>query len=426
MTTLLFWFLAWGLTLFVLGLLLWPLLKRHERSATEETEKRLQVYRQQVTELDQDRYNAVLTDEQYHQATCELERRLLEETKLSEAKPMGGVRPMSRRAIAVVLAVGIPAVSGVLYWKLGNPLAITNPGMTVSATSGGTDYDHRTAEGLDALAARLKNKLEQNPNDGVGWALLARSYAELGRHADAVPIYDKAMQLIPDDPQLLADYADALGMLHGRKLEGKPERLIQQALKLDPKNVKALMLAGTVAFDRKEFARAAQYWERATANLPADAEEETRQELLAGIAEAKSLAEGKPVPLAVAGGSPAPSNGNKTGAAIMGTVKLAPELAGKSRPTDTLFVFAREVNGPPMPVAIVRATAKDLPFTFQLDDTSSPMPSRKLSGLREVVVVARLSQSGDATPQRGDLQGESQPVKPGSTGVPVLINRALP
>ena len=122
--------------------------------------------------------------------------------------------------------------------------------------------------GLDALTERLKAKLEQNPTDGVGWALLARAYVELGRHPEAVPIYEKAMQLIPDDAQMLADYADALGVLNGRKLEGRPEALIQQALKADPRNVKALMLAGTVAYNHKEFGRAAAYWEEARTNLP--------------------------------------------------------------------------------------------------------------------------------------------------------------
>ena len=135
----------------------------------------------------------------------------------------------------------------------------------------------------------MKAKLEQNPTDGVGWALLARAYVELGRHQEAIPIYEKAMRLIPDDAQMLADYADALGVLNGRKLEGRPEELIQQAVKADPKNVKALMLAGTVAFNHKEFGRAASYWEQARANLPPDTDPEAVQEIMNGIAEAKEL-----------------------------------------------------------------------------------------------------------------------------------------
>lgn len=424
--TLAFWFIAWAMTLLVLGLLLWPLLKRQESSKSEEDEKTLSVYRQQFSELEQDHKATVLTDEQYQQSKRELERRLLEETRPAEASPVARVRPINSRAIVVALAIIIPTISGLLYWKLGNPSAITHPAASAPPAQDGSDYDHRTAEGLDSLSERLKKKLEQNPNDGAGWALLARSYAEIGRHADAVPFYERAMKLIPDDPQVLADYADALAMLQGRKLEGRPDALIRQALKIDPNHVKALMMAGTVAFDRKEFAQAAQYWEQANANLPPDVQDEIRQELLSGIAEAKELAGGKPAMAKATGDMASQTKPRGPAVAISGTIVLAPSLAGKGAPTDTLFVFARDMNGPPMPVSIVRATKQDLPFTFRLDDSTSPMPSRKLSDVGQVVIVARLSKSGEAMPKSGDLQGMSQPVRPGASKITVVIDREIP
>lgn len=424
--TFIFWCIAWAITLLVLGLLLWPLLKRQEASNKEEGEKTLSVYRQQFAELEQDLKNAVLSDEQYQQSKRELERRLLEETGPAEAAISERVWPVNSRAAGAALAVIIPLAGGLLYLEWGNQQAIILPSVSLPTAQGGSDYAHQTSEGLDELSERLKKKLEQNPNDGVGWALLARSYVEIGRHADAVPIFEKAMKLIPDDSQMLVDYADALGMLHGRKLAGKPEQLIQQALKIDPNHVKALMLAGTVAFDRKEFGQAAQYWERASVNLPADAKGEVRQELLSGIAEAKGLAGGKPamakvVSLAATSASP----GGQAGA-ISGTVSLAPSLVGKGAPKDTLFVFAREMNGPPMPLSIVRAMKQDLPFTFLLDDSTSPMPSRKLSDVDSVVIVARLSKSGQAMPQSGDLEGMSQPVKPGTNNITIVVDRERP
>ena len=424
--TLTFWFIAWAMTLLVLGLLLWPLLKRQDSSSIDDGEKTLSVYRQQFSELEQDYKNAVLTDEQYQQSKRELERRLLEETGPAKTTTPASVRPVNSRVIVVALAIVIPAISGLLYWQLGNPLAITHTSTPSPTAQGGTDYDHQTSEGLDSLSERLKKKLEQNPNDGAGWALLARSYAEIGRHADAVPFYEKAMKLIPDDPQVLADYADALAMLQGRKLEGRPEALIRQALKIDPNHVKALMMAGTVSFDRKEFGRAAQYWERASANLPADVEGDIRQELLSGIAEAKELAGGiLPIGKVVGAATPSTKPSGPV-VAISGTVTLAPHLAGKGSPTDTLFVFAKAVEGPPMPVSIVRVMRKDLPFTFRLDDSTSPMPSRKLSDAGTVVIVARLSKSGEAMAKSGDLQGMSQPVKPGVNGINVVIDREIP
>ena len=368
----------------------------------------------------------MLTDEQYQQSKRELERRLLDETGPAEAASPSRLWPVNSRAVGVALAVIVPIVSGLLYLEWGNQQAIILPTVSSPAAQGRPDYTQPASEGLDALSERLKKRLEQSPDDGVGWALLARSYVEIGRHADAAPIYEKAMKLIPDDPQMLVDYADVLGMLNGRKLAGKPEQLIQQALKIDPNHAKALMLAGTVAFDRKEFGRAAQYWERASANLPTDSEGEVRQELLAGIAEAKGLAGGTPVITKVVDlAAPSTKPGGQV-AAISGTVNLAPSLAGKGAPTDTLFVFAREMNGPPMPVSIVRATKQDLPFTFRLDDSMSPMPSRKLSDVGSVVIVARLSKSGQAMPQSGDLEGMSQPVKPGESKITVVIDRERP
>jgi cytochrome c-type biogenesis protein CcmH len=232
--------------------------------------------------------------------------------------------------------------------------------------------------------------------------------------------------LIPDDAQLLADYADTLGVVHGRKLEGPPEVLIQQALKIDPHNVKALMLAGTVAFNRKNYARAAKDWEQARANLPADVDPEMTQQLMAAIAEAQSQLGGGQETMPAYAEPAAPAQPTGQPRAISGTVTVAPSLAGKGSATDTLFVFAREMSGPPMPVAIVRATKKDLPFTFQLDDSTSPMPSRKLSGAGTVVIVARLSKSGQAMPQSGDLEGTSQPVKSGVDGITVVIDRERP
>ncbi|MCG3776020.1 MAG: Formate-dependent nitrite reductase complex subunit NrfG [Nitrospira sp.] len=409
------------MTLLTLGLLLWPLVKR-TAAVTGEQEKTLSIFRQQFAELGQDRVNGVLTDELYEQARRELERRLLEETGSTETTPSRAARQVSSRPVAIALAIIVPVVSGLLYWVLGNPLAMTQPTAASLSAQGGPEGAHSSADALEGLVERLKQKMAQNPNDGVGWGLLARSYVGLGRYAEAASVYENAVRLIPDDAQLLADYADTLGVVHGRKLEGKPEVLIQQALKIDPRNVKALMLAGTVAFTRKNFARAAKDWEQARANLPADVDPEMTQQLTAAIDEARSQLGGGQSMVSARTEPAAPAQPAGQPRVIKGTVAMAPSLAGKGSPTDTLFVFAREMNGPPMPVSIVRATRKDLPFTFRLDDSTSPMPSRKLSSAGPVVIVARLSKSGQAMPQSGDLEGTSQPIQSGGEGIAVVID----
>lgn len=429
--TVAFWSIVSAMTVVILAVLLRPLLKRPSTASVEQ-EKTLSVYRQQFSELDQDRVAGLLTTEQYQAARSELERRVLQETDVTEVSTQNAGAIMNLRIVALILGMVIPAASVVLYWTLGNPAAMTHPAVSSAASQRGGGEDAQMADSLNVLIEQLRKKLEQSPNDPVGWGLLARSYMAMERYADAVPIFEKATKLAPDNASLLADYADALGVHQGRKLDGKPETLIQKALKLDPHNVKALMLSGTIAYNRKDFARAVKEWEDAHAYLPPD-DQESSDQLKASIAEAKRRLGGGPSmnmlvanpPMEAAKPSkPAVQSGQSR--AITGKVVLGPNFAGKKSLPDTLFVFAKDVAGPPMPVSIVRASSKDLPFTFRLDDSTSPMPSRKLSDLDTVVIVARLSQSGKAMAESGDLEGMSQPIKPGTENITVVIDRERP
>ncbi len=428
--TVTFWSIVSAMTLAVLGLVLRPLFMR-QPTVTNDQEKKLPVYRQQFSELEQDLANGLLTDDQYQAARSELERRVLEETGSTDASTVTTGGFVNLRLVALSLAMIIPASSGVLYWTLGNPAAMTHPAAS-AASQGGPGGDGQMAEGLNQLIEQLRKKLEQNPNDGVGWGLLARSYMAMERYADAVPIFERATKLDPDNAGLLADYADALAVHQGRKLEGRPETLIQKALKLDPHNVKALMLSGTIAYNRKDFARAAKEWEDAHTYLPSD-DQESSDQLKASIAEAKRRMGGGPSMNMLVANPPMeqakpakPTAQSGQSRAITGKVILGPNLANKASLPDTLFVFAKDVAGPPMPVSIVRASRKDLPFTFRLDDSTSPMPSRKLSDIDTVVIVARLSKSGKAMPESGDLEGMSQPIKPGAENITVVIDRERP
>ncbi|MBH0192167.1 MAG: c-type cytochrome biogenesis protein CcmI [Nitrospira sp.] len=430
--TVTFWFIVAAMTIIVLGILLYPLLKK-TAGAGAEREKRLPVYRQQFSELEQDRSSGLLTDEQYRMARQELERRLLEETSAVEPPSATSGQLVNVKFVALALVMLIPSASGVLYWTLGNPMAMTHPAALPMASQGGAADERQMMEGLNTLMERLKKKLEQNPNDASGWAMLARSYMAMEQYGEAVPTFEKAFKLNPNDADMLADYADALGIHQGRKLEGKPETLIEKALKVDPNHVKALMLAGTIAYNRKDFALAVKDWERARTSLPPDSDPEFSEQITAAIGDAKQRMGGAPLMAATnasraSSGMPADHPPvKKAGAsrAITGKVVLGPGMAGKALP-DTLFVFAKDVAGPPMPVSIVRASKKDLPFTFRLDDSTSPMPSRKLSDIETVVIVARLSKSGQAMPGSGDLEGMSQPIKPGTENITVVIDRERP
>ena len=258
------------------------------------------------------------------------------------------------------------------------------------------------------LAARLA----QNPEDGRGWSMLARTYAVSKRYSDAVNAYDKATSIIQDDAVMLVDYADILAMVNGKTFKGKPLELIQRALEIDSNNVKGLALRGSAAFEMGDYTSAVEYWSKLLPMLPPNSP--LRVQAKKGIENAHAMtarSQSQPV-------SP--------GARVSGVVELSPKLVGQVAPTDTLYVFAKAVSGPPMPIAVIRAVAKDFPLKFTLDDSMAMMPSMKLSSQQRVTVSAKISKSGSATPKSGDLKGEVSSVKVGAENVRIVIDRLVP
>jgi cytochrome c-type biogenesis protein CcmH len=264
--------------------------------------------------------------------------------------------------------------------------------------------------------------------------ILARTYYTQRKFAEAAKAYEKLVTLLPDEADLYADYADALAMAHGRRISGKPMELVAKALALDPNQWKALAMAGTEAFDRKDYKAAITHWERLKAT--AGPESQLGKQIQPSIDEARQLA-GLPPSTpsdAVAakgakGAAAATAKADVPAAAakaVSGTVTLEKSLVARASPTDAVFVFARPAEGGKMPIALTRAQVKDLPLKFTLDDTTSMNPQVKISSFQDVILVARVSKSGSAMPASGDLEGLSKPVKVGSTGVAVTIDRALP
>lgn len=413
-----FWLIVSVLTAGALVLLLPPLLRRRagapgvSRKATN-----VAVYRDQLRELEQDLATGVVSREGYDEARREIERRLLEDVgDIADETAHAGT---AGRNAAVILGGALPIVAFALYLAVGNFQALL-PG-----AGGGTSREaHSVSEGqIRELVGRLAARLEKEPDNVEGWVMLGRSYTALGQFAEAARAYGSAVARAGPDAALLADYADALAMAQGRNLEGEPEKIIQRALAIDPQNAKALALAGTAAFERRDYAGAVEYWERILKVAPEDSE--FARSVRSSIAEAKDLAKqsGAPVPVARAPGAPKASEKSpEAGGKVSGVVQIAPTLAARVKPNDTLFVFARPAEGPRMPLAIVRAQAKDLPFQFTLDDSSSMASGMNLSSQKRVIVGARISKSGSATPQSGDLEGLSQPVAVGATGVTILVN----
>jgi cytochrome c-type biogenesis protein CcmH len=410
---------------------LFPLLRGPRSTGVQREASNVAILRDQLAELDNDVAAGTVSREQYDQARRELERRVLDESKTpaGEAAARG---PSSAGAwTAAILGGALPIAAALLYFSLGSHQAFTPQGAATEASAVEGQHD-MSPEKIAAMAASLATKLEQEPNNAQGWSVLAHTYYSLKRFPDAVKAYEHAVKLVPDDANLLADYADALGAIHN-SLEGKPAELIQQALKIDPTQWKALALAGTIAFDHKDYKQAVAYWEQLKATLPP--ESDLAKSIDGSLAEARQLGGIKTAsaaPPAVVAAAAAPSSatpsasGGVPGATVSGTVSLSAAIARDAAPDDTVFVVAHAAQGPRMPLAIIRKQVKDLPLKFTLDDSLAMSPQMKLSNFADVVVVARVSKSGNAMPQSGDLEGSSPPVKLGAAGLAVVIDKAVP
>jgi cytochrome c-type biogenesis protein CcmH len=372
-------------------------------------EANVSIYRDQFSELERDLESGTLSSSQYTQARAELEQRLLDDVQGS-AQPKAEASRSARLA-ALLVAIAVPVCAGMLYLYLGNPEGLTAPKHSV------VDASNVTVDQFKGMTEKLAARMESKPDDAVGWMMLGRAYKALERYPEAVKALQRAEKLEPRNPEILVDYAEALALDNGRNLEGEPTRLLERALQIAPDNEKALTLAGTAAFARNDYATAVRHWQRLVAKLPADSE--LGRALSSGIAEAKARAAGK----AIAEGSPQREyDASKT---VSGTVRLSPSVAAQVSPEDTVFVFARAAEGPRMPLAVLKKRVKDLPLNFKLDDSMAMTPGLELSTFPRVVVGARISKSGSAMPKAGDLEGQSQTVEPGASGLSVTIDTAI-
>jgi cytochrome c-type biogenesis protein CcmH len=415
-----------------LAWLLPPLLRARSVADVDRAGANLRILKDQLVELERDHAGGSIGAEQYAETRTELERRVLEEVQVDEARTRrGGPVARAPRALAWVLAACLPIVATLLYVRWGDPQAF-DPLIVHS----GEDMQHALKpEQIDQLVTALEARLAREPDNADGWSTLARTHYSQGRFSEAARAYARLVELVPDVAAVLADYADALAMAQGRNIEGKPLELVNRALKLEPTQWKALAMAGTAAFNRKDYAGAVEYWERLRGTLPPDAP--ITQQIGASIAEARSLAElpaappaaAPPVAAAQKAVPPTPPAADPpaaTAGTVTGTVDLGAAVKAKASPTDTVYIFARPAEGPRMPLAIVQVKVADLPAKFALDDSMAMSPNFRLSAFTEVVVGARVSKSGQAMPRSGDLEGLSKPVKVGSRDIAVTINNVLP
>jgi cytochrome c-type biogenesis protein CcmH len=416
----------------------------------------VQQLRLHIKQLDSLFEGGVLAPETYREARATVQRNLaalvLSEpaedalaptTRLAELAPSSvpatmALKPMPRVPSArtsgagrlwAALAVVVLGAGGVGYWWSKTPGTASSAHAAVAPTPA-TQAPHAMGnDQLVAMVEALATRLKAHPADAEGWAMLARSYANIGRHNDAAPAYVKALALRKKDPVLMADYADELAVLQGRKLAGKPMVWVKRALALDPEQPKALLLAATDAFDRQDFAQATQLWSRVLKSAPPGSA--VAMQAQAGLDELRDA--GKGAGMGMSRGSVLPTSAPAViaglagagDARVAGTVSLDPKLAARTQPTDTVFVYARAAQGSRMPLAMMQRQVKDFPLRFELDDSMAMSPQNRLSGAREVVVAVRVSRSGQAVPQPGDLEGLSDPVAVGTRDLKLQVARVI-
>lgn len=452
-----FWILATLMLGVALAFVLVPLLRARDSVAPTSAAANLEALREQRREIEADIAAGVLPPDSREEALGELAARA--EVEL----PAGGDAPIvpARRAwpLAAGLALAVPALAIGLYLWLGDargldPNSVANriaaetppeghPATEAPGAQGAPGTPPFNDQQILAMVETLAAKVKERPDDVKGWSLLARSMNALGRYGEAADAYEHVNKLVPNNADVLADWADALAMKQGRNLAGKPYELVKQALKIDPAHQKSLALAGTAAMNEGDYAASIRYWQGLRSQVAAGSEDQAKVDGIIEEVRGRAAATGKPLP-AGPGPAPAPRVAQAppatlptqpaqtapapapSGATVSGTVTIADALAPKVAITDTLFIFARAEGGPRVPLAVYRGGARELPKAFVLDDSMSMAPGMKLSTAQQVRIEARVSKSGNALPQPGDLVGSSAVVKPGARDVKIVIDRVVP
>ncbi|MBU3723708.1 MAG: c-type cytochrome biogenesis protein CcmI [Limnohabitans sp.] len=422
----LFVVLALGMVLCVAGVLMWVLLRqRPVVTHASQAKANAKVYRDQIADLDREHESGHISDAEWQQSRDELSMRLLEDTSAQDDPVAKQEKPALWTAVLVAVALPLSAVG--MYMWVGEPDAL-NP-MAVQSN------DKLDPTQLLQMAESLAQKLNDKPDNLQGWVMLGRTYRTLEKFDASVQAYDRALKLSADD-DLKLERVEVLAMKSQGNFEGEPWNVIRDILQRDPQNYGALLMAGSASYSHEKFADALKYWQQARKPLAADNPD------VPGLDEAIASVQqklGMPVQVAkgpstqmnaaqtpAAAPSAITSGAASTGLTVSGQVAIAEALKGKVKPSDVVFIYATPANGERMPLAIFKTTVAQLPLAFTLDDSTAMTPERKLSGAGEVLVKVRVSKSGNAMPQSGDLAGTLGPVKVGSKGLKLEIKDQIP
>jgi cytochrome c-type biogenesis protein CcmH len=398
-----FWIGAGLLLLAALAFLLLPLLRGRRVQAEEDrTALNVALYEERLNELVGQQSAGILTPVQFEAGRADAARELLDDTEGGDTRRSSSLG----RAIPLVAAILVPLFGYGMYmhWGASDKLELAREFAEQPKT-------------LEEATARLERAVKAQPESTEAWYFLARTYMRQERPADAAAAYAQLIELAGRQPELLGQWAQALYFAENRQWTEQMQQLTDEALRGDPDEVTSLGLLGIAAFENERFEEAIGFWERLVATLPA--QDPSRQAIQSGIARAREqLGESASASAA----KPAGETAAVASTGLTVDVRLDATLADQVLPTDTVFVFARAVSGPPMPLAVKRLTVADLPATVSLSDADAMTPQLRLSNFEQVRLFARISRSGDAT--RGEWKGDSEPLALGNDGtVKLTINQ---
>ncbi len=385
-----FWIAASALLLVALAFLLLPILRGRRAQAEEDrTALNVALYEERLAELTAQHAAGTLSDAQLEAGRADAARELLEDTENSNSPKIAKLG----RSVPLIAAVLVPLVGYGLYmhWGASDKVQMARQ----------FSEQPRTVE---EMTAHLEQAVKEQPDSAEAWYFLGRTYMNQERPADAAKAFARVVELAGRQPELLGQWAQAQYFAGDRQWSEQLQALTDEALQADPQELTSLGLLGIAAYEEGRYKDAVRFWEQLVAALPEN--DPSREAIRGGIERARQQVDGGS---GNAEAGQAPAAASTQAAALQIQVQLDPKVAETVSPEDSVFVFARAVNGPPVPLAAKRLTVGDLPATVTLSDADAMVPSLKISSVEQVTVMARVSRTGDAT--KGEWMGQSEALK---------------
>ncbi len=398
--TILFWLIAATMVLVAVSIVLIPLLRAESATQADDLDQRnINIARERLTGLKANLAAGGISQGQYDEQVAELELALSDDLELASpaVKAQG-----QGRWLAYVLLVAVPVLSAGLYWILGDYGAITragDPGQMAQADE--TNAGMPSPEAINQMVVKLSEKLKSEPNNLEGWLMLGRSYKVLQRYRESVEAFAQANKIAGEKTEVMLPYAEALALVGNGNWSGLPKELVMKVLAKEPEHPGALWFAALLNAQQGDKKTAVTYLKKLEAILPADSPDKQQiHEIIVNTGGESARSSAKPEP-----------SGGGSNTVVTIQVGLAAELQSEAKPEDTVFIYAQALSGPKMPLAIIRKRVSELPLTVNLSDADSMMSNMRLSAFKDVRLLARISKSGTAMPQAGDLIGTVESVK---------------